>query len=372
MLEGIIEVKQSLQRRNIPFHLKRPLSSRDTCTEDTVVDVCQQHGADMLFMDMAYLRVTKSWREKVVNRLTCPVVRVEDGVLVPVHVTAREARVLGSAKDLRRRQQPHLETFLRVTPPIENHTTPSHASTLKNATTHESPDSTGTKTIFNVADDADLDVESIDDIHRLFEAKNRVYNDVPPSTGFCGGTMQAKRHLARFLRDHLCGYSEYRNQPLAHCQSNLSPYLHFGHISVSFVVRAVKAHKKSSARDRYKFIDEIVTRRELAINMCMFDDNYDRLEGIPAWALDSLHEHEHYRKRKYSYDQLERGQTHDSLWNAAQHDLVLKGKMHGYLRMYWAKQIILWSACPKEALQNCLLLNDKFSLDGRDPNGSAY
>jgi len=118
------------------------------------------------------------------------------------------------------------------------------------------------------------------------------------------------------------------------------------------------------------FIEELVVRRELSDNFCHYNEKYDSLEGCAQWAQDSLKLHaSDKRAHVYSLEQLEKAKTHDDLWNAAQLEMVHKGKMHGFLRMYWAKKILEWSATPEDALAHSITLNDKYNLDGRDPNG---
>lgn len=126
------------------------------------------------------------------------------------------------------------------------------------------------------------------------------------------------------------------------------------------------ATKKASE----SFIEELVVRRELADNFCFYNDRYDQLEGCSEWAQVSLQKHaKDKREYIYSLDELQQGKTHDDLWNAAQLQMVREGKMHGFLRMYWAKKILEWSPTPKEALRRAIYLNDRYELDGRDPNG---
>ncbi|KAG5175820.1 DNA photolyase, FAD-binding/Cryptochrome [Tribonema minus] len=185
-----------------------------------------------------------------------------------------------------------------------------------------------------------------------------------------GGQMEAKRLLAVFLQKGLNGFAKSRNEPFKRAQSHLSPYLHYGHISVMNIAAKVLAHKSSTPRDRTKYVDELVVFRELAINYCFNNPSYDSIDGLPKWAQDTLEAHKSdTRHTIYMPLQLERGETSDPLWNAAQHEMVVTGKMHNYLRMYWAKQLLRWMADPREAYQLAVMLNDKYSLDGRDCNG---
>jgi deoxyribodipyrimidine photo-lyase len=167
----------------------------------------------------------------------------------------------------------------------------------------------------------------------------------------------------------LNGYAEKRNDPNLSWQSGLSPFLHFGMISARSVAIAVKG-SSAPAVDKEAFLEELIVRRELSDNFCFYNRKYDQVDGFPSWAKETLREHlRDQRDYVYSEDDLERSRTHDPLWNAAQTQMVREGKMHGWLRMYWAKKILEWSQTPEEALRIALNLNDRYEMDGRDPNG---
>ncbi len=153
--------------------------------------------------------------------------------------------------------------------------------------------------------------------------------------------------------------------------SRLSPYLHFGHISPITVALAVEKSKAPrTAKDAY--LNELITWRELAINFAHFNKLYDSIESAPDWAHRTLAAHaKDPRPVVYTREQLEAGETHDALWNAAQYQMLYAGWMHNYMRMYWAKKILEWSPSPQVAYQTAVYLNDKYFLDGRDPNGYA-
>jgi deoxyribodipyrimidine photo-lyase len=186
-----------------------------------------------------------------------------------------------------------------------------------------------------------------------------------------GGTSEAYRALRRFVRNGLSGYATRRNRPELEGTSRLSPYLHFGHIGPVAVARAAWAASAPTA-DRRAFLEELVVRRELAVNFCRYNPDYDSLESAEPWARRTLKFHEDDRRaHRYTERQLEHAETHDPLWNAAQRQLVERGWMHGYLRMYWAKKILEWSQTPAAACRIAITLNDRYELDGRDPNGYA-
>ena len=167
------------------------------------------------------------------------------------------------------------------------------------------------------------------------------------------------------------GYSTLRNDPNESGQSNLSPYLHFGQLSAQRV--AIEVMKSpASDEDKSAFLEELIVRRELSDNFCFYNPHYDATEGFPNWAKETHRIHsDDKREHTYALKEFEQGKTHDPLWNAAQMELVITGKMHGYMRMYWAKKILEWTSNPEEAMRFSIYLNDKYSLDGRDPNGYA-
>jgi deoxyribodipyrimidine photo-lyase len=196
-------------------------------------------------------------------------------------------------------------------------------------------------------------------------------SSLPPITQFIPGSRSALRQLQQFLKEKMDFYDNQRNDPNANAQSNLSPFLHFGQISAQRI--ALEVQKASIAKDKKAaFLEEVVIRRELSDNFCWYNLNYDQFAGFPSWAQQTLNQHrKDQREYRYSLEEFEKAQTHDQLWNAAQKEMVYTGKMHGYMRMYWAKKILEWSETPEIALQSTIYLNDRYELDGRDPNGYA-
>lgn len=185
------------------------------------------------------------------------------------------------------------------------------------------------------------------------------------------GSRAAQAQLDSFLQDRLSSYDTQRNDPTQDLQSNLSPYLHFGQLSAQRVaLEVMRQDIKTPAAE--SFLEELIVRRELADNFCFYNSQYDAVAGFPAWAQKTLAEHvDDVREYLYSRDDFEQARTHDPIWNAAQQQLLITGKMHGYMRMYWAKKILEWSASPRQAMETAIYLNDKYELDGRDPNGYA-
>jgi len=202
-----------------------------------------------------------------------------------------------------------------------------------------------------------------------------------------GGAEEASKRLKRFLEKKLSRYEENRNHPDEDGTSGLSPYLHFGHLSVHEIFSRLAAKeewaldhlpkKATGGRNGWwrmsepaeAFLDELVTWRELGFNMCSRRQDYDLYSSLPAWAQQTLKDHEGDRRRHlYPLEQFEKAQTHDPLWNAAQGQLLQEGRIHNYLRMVWGKKILEWSSSPQEALHIMIELNNKYGLDGRDPN----
>ena len=186
------------------------------------------------------------------------------------------------------------------------------------------------------------------------------------------GSRYGLQRLQKFVAEGLKIYNEKRNIPTVDAISNLSPWFHSGHVSAQRAVIAVKKYEELYPKSVFKFVDEAVVWSEMSDNYCLHNKNYDNLNGAPKWAIDSLNQHRgDKREYLYSREQFEKAQTHDDLWNAAQIQLNVEGKMHGFMRMYWSKKILEWSTSPDEAIAIALYLNDHYSLDGADSNGFA-
>lgn len=208
------------------------------------------------------------------------------------------------------------------------------------------------------------------DIVALLSSSLSSLQDVPASPLFEGGQSIALMKLALFLEDKLQHYERDASDPGKNVCSFLSPYLHFGQISPVTIAR--RARETGLPCDG--FIEQLIVRRELAFNYIHYAGNaYKDLKvTLPSWAFETLQAHRNdFRENIYDLDTLERGETHDSYWNAAQKEMVLTGYMHGTMRMYWGKKVIEWTDSPENALNILLYLNDKYELDGRDPNGYA-
>ena len=186
-----------------------------------------------------------------------------------------------------------------------------------------------------------------------------------------GGTSEAKRIFKDFLENTFGDYVEHRNQPQTDDVSHMSKYLHYGHVSPIYLV--LEARKANAPKDDLdSFTEEVVVRRELSMNFCHFTPDYDSFSCLPDWAKKTLKEHKgDEREYVYTRKQLENAETHDEYWNAAMREMVHTGYMHNHMRMYWGKKILEWTDTPEQAYQTTLYLNDKYFVDGRDPNSYA-
>lgn len=305
-------------------------------------------NACLVITDRGYLRVQRRWRADAAARLHCRCIQVESDVVVPVETASRKEEY--TAGTFRPRIHRQLVDYLV---PLEEEET--FRSSLDMDPALVSPRAVSLK-----AGNGHIDtLESSLDLDR----------SVPPVDWIRGGTDRALTQLETFISSGLDRYGEERNDPGEEYFSNMSPYLHFGQISpLSIALQIGDANTVSSA----SYLEELIVRRELAMNFVFYNSGYDRYDSLPRWALGTLGEHEVDRRPYlYSREELEQGKTHDIYWNAAQRELVERGKMHGYMRMYWGKKILEWSSSPKTAFERALYLNNRYSLDGRDPNGFA-
>ena len=200
-------------------------------------------------------------------------------------------------------------------------------------------------------------------------ARCQIDHSVKPSISFTGGATAARKHLRVFLETKLSRYARESNQPSKHATSDLSPYLHFGQISAIEVALAAKHYAEDHQLMAGEFLEELIVRRELAFNFARFTANVESFDALPDWCRKTMHKHAHdARPYVYTRQQLYNAETHDALWNATQKELLIRGKIHGYYRMYWGKKIIEWTGTYEEALRIMIDLHDVYALDGRDPN----
>ncbi len=331
MIEGLKEVQTSLEDKGIKIVIWR--------NSPEIGALKLAKSASLVVVDQGYSKIEGRWTKFVAEKVKCPLVQIESNVIVPVKEASPKEEY--SAATFRPKIKKALEKYL---------------ISLK--------DNILKKGSLN------LDIPSFDirNVNRAI-SELEIDRSVRKSRFYHGGTTEAKKHLDEFVGKKIDYYPELRNDPTKRCHSNMSPYLHFGQISPLYITLKI-LQTDSPGKDA--FLEELITRRELAINFVFYNNNYDSFNGLPEWSKKTLNEH---RKdpREYSYDlrQLEKAETHDHYWNAAQKEMLTEGKMHGYMRMYWGKKIIEWSKTPQEAYRIAIYLNNKYELDGRDPNGFA-
>jgi deoxyribodipyrimidine photo-lyase len=328
MLQGLKDVRDKLEARGIKIVIQHGLPI------DQVVEMAED--VDMVVVDAGHLRIQKRWRSEVAKRINCALFEVETNLVVPVGVASEKENF--SAGTFRPRITKQLSRYLV---PLK----------------HRRPkiDSLGLRFISF----------PIDDIEKAVSRLN-IDRSVDKVDTFHGGTCEAKRRLAGFVRNKLDKFAELRNDPNADCVSNMSSYLHFGQISPLYIALKIT---KTNSPDKQAYLEELIVRRELSYNFVFFNNNYDTFAALPAWAQRTLNLHRtDKREYVYSRDEFESAKTHDPYWNAAQKEMVLTGKMHGYMRMYWGKKILQWSRSPQAGFKIALYLNNKYALDGRDPN----
>ncbi|WP_200905721.1 hypothetical protein [Methylobacterium sp. ARG-1] len=197
----------------------------------------------------------------------------------------------------------------------------------------------------------------------------KVDQSVRPVRRFKGGATQAEATLNHYLGARFNHYATVRGRPEAGAASHMSPYLHYGQISPVAIALRVRAAATCGEDDKAAYLEELIVRRELAMNHNFYEPNYDSYEAAPAWTRRTVDAHRRDpRPYLYTPEQFERSETHDRYWNAAMMEMRETGYMHNHMRMYWGKKIVEWSASPEEALETALILNNKFFIDGRDAN----
>jgi deoxyribodipyrimidine photo-lyase len=332
LTEGIPDIAESLKKRNIGFVLRR-------FPEHSLIKFCEEVRPSLVVGDENPTREPEAWRRSASKKLSLPLWTVDADVIVPSKLLEKAQY---AAHIIRPRLQAQLGRFM--VPP--NNTKAKVAWKKPQALQSLDPE-------FDITQGWPLDTS------------------VGAVSGFRGGTNEALRLLEEFIKHSLATYGTKRNKPEVNGTSRLSPYLHFGHIGPLTVALAVQKTDAPKA-DKEAFLNQIITWRELAVNLVRFNPNYDNFECAEPWARRTLAQHaKDIRPVLYSEQQLEQAETHDPLWNAAQMQMVNKGWMHNYLRMYWAKKILEWIPSPAQAYQIAVRLNDKYELDGRDPNGYA-
>jgi deoxyribodipyrimidine photo-lyase len=194
-------------------------------------------------------------------------------------------------------------------------------------------------------------------------------HSVKPSLSFTGGYTRARKLLDDFIKHNLERFDSERNEPSKHATSHMSPYLHFGQISSMEIALAVQKAAEKKSLDAKPYLEELITRRELSFNYACHVDDPGDLANLPSWCQQTMEKHKRDKRPvSYQYEQFERAETYDALWNATQKEMVLRGKIQGYYRMYWGKKIIEWATDYEAAAKTMIDIHTRFALDGRDPN----
>jgi deoxyribodipyrimidine photo-lyase len=334
MLHGLRYVHERLKKRGIQLvvMLQSP--------EQAAVSMAK--SASLVVTDRGYLRVQKAWKTHVAKVAPCLVVQVESDVVVPVEVASGKEAY--SAGIVRPKLHKHLKRFL----------VPLKETPVKR-------DSLGLRLGgINVREEAAVLSQLSTD------------STVGPVSFFKGGTDRAQELLQDFISRKLKHYGDFRSDPSIELGSHMSPYLHFGQISPLYIALRIQSARGKPRQAKEAFLEELIVRRELSMNFVHYNAVYDSIKCLPRWAIKTLTDHKKdHRKYIYTLGQLEQARTHDPYWNAAQQEMVVTGKMHNYMRMYWGKKILEWSKTPQRAYKTALYLNNKYELDGRDPNGFA-
>jgi deoxyribodipyrimidine photo-lyase len=332
MLEGLQETQAAMGKRGIKMVVQK----------GNPADVALSAGknASLIVCDRGYLSHQIQWRKKVAQNAGRRVVQVESDVVVPLEVVSGKAEY--AARTIRPKIHKHLNDYL-----VELKPTRIKKSSLQLRV-------------------GGIDLSNIDAVLK----KLSLDRSVSPVSGFFkGGTARARAMFAEFLQRRFKSYVENRNQPQTDDVSHMSKYLHFGQISPLYLALQVQGTGKRFKEAREAFLEELLVRRELAMNFVYYTPEYDSYRCLPNWAKKTLSDHKNdKRQQTYTRRQLEDAKTHDEYWNAAMREMKSTGFMHNYMRMYWGKKILQWSSTPEQAYRTTLAINNKYFLDGRDAN----
>jgi deoxyribodipyrimidine photo-lyase len=335
--QGLADIEEALAERGVGFVVRRP-------PENKLEAFLEEVQAAMVIGDENPCREPERWRKVLAGRLKMPYWTVDADVLIPSNLYGKKMYAL-------RIFRPHFQKAIPTYLVEPEKLTPKHR--------WKQPKGLAS---YPVREDITLGWKDLD-------------RSVGPVDSFTGGTKAALKLLHLFIERKLHSYDVQRNHPEINGTSQMSPYLHYGHISpltISLAVKKAATAGKVTQAAADVYINELIGWRELAINFVKYTPNYDSLDCGDSWALTTLREHARDRRDPtYTLEQMERGETYDELWNASQLQMTQYGWMHNYMRMYWAKKILEWSPTPQKAFEWTVHMNDKYFLDGRDPNGYA-
>ncbi len=331
MLRGLLETVKDGLSLNIPFFVLFDHPVQD------LLAFSKKQNASCLVTDFDPLRSKRNWKEKVMSQIDIPVFEVDSHNIVPCWQVSEKQEF--AARTFRPKIEKQLTEFLE--PYSEINPQPSWC-----LNDYKGPD------------------------WQVIWDRIQPDHSGQPKTWLTPGAKAGHKRLTGFLEQAIANYVSKRNDPNADSISHLSPYLHFGQIAPQMVALETVKVKEAFSEQKKAFFEELVIRRELSDNFCYYNSDYDSFQGLPRWSKESLEKHRHvFREYLYRYQDLEAAKTHDPLWNAAQTEMRRSGKMHGYMRMYWAKKILEWTERPEQAIEWAIELNDTYELDGRDPNG---
>ena len=335
--QGLRDVAEDAVERGVGFVVRRS-------QENSLEGFLEEVQAALLIGDENPCREPERWRTVLAKRLKLPFWTVDADAVVPSRVFDRTFVLLHHFR-------PHLKAELPKYLAAPKKIAPLHPWKPKNK------------------------LESYSLEQDITAGFSKLERSVGPVDSFTGGTHAALKRLKQFVNQELKDYEETRNHPEKTGTSRLAPYLHFGNIGPITIALAVKkavAEGKATQAAADKYLDELIGWRELAVLFVRHEPNYDNWECAAPWARKTLIEHAgDPRPHRYTLAQLERAETGDELWNAAQRQMVDTGWMHNYMRMYWGKKILEWAPDPACAFEWAVTLNDRYELDGRDPNGYA-
>ena len=356
-VDALQEIQNKLQKKHIPFFVLIDEVGKKSAYD--IVEFCSVQNASCIVTDFSPLRIQREWKEYVAKHAPCAMYEVDAHNIIPVWVTSQKQEY--AAYTIRPKIHRLVNEYMDEFPISKVHS------------------------YMYVGKDPEIDWNTI-----LKKVKTKSEKII-----WCNaGEKAANKTLDFFLNTKLEKYADVRNDANVDGQSDLSPYLHYGMISAQRIALDVikkvgvpitdilHASKNKASVDIEKelklidhsgaFLEELIVRRELSDNFCLYNAQYDSVLGFPEWSQKNYKAHT-LDKREYVYTkkQFENADTHDDLWNAAQSEMVLHGKMHGYMRMYWAKKILEWTPDVETAMKVAIYLNDTYELDGRDPNGYA-
>jgi deoxyribodipyrimidine photo-lyase len=345
MLKGLLEVESKLKSAKIEFVFL-------VCDEppQAILEFVSKNHIGTLVTDFSPLRISKNWKEEVASAINISMIQVDAHNVVPTWIASPKQEF--AARTFRPKITKLLPEFLVQIPRLDE--------------VYQNDDSNVVCVTSSLTKSKQTSIQKILDNPKDFL---KINFEVLPYSQTNPGSNAGNEVFERFCFK-LQNYNTKRNDPNADALSDLSPYYHYGFISTQRVALDLITRCGAEDENVKAYLEEMIVRRELSDNFCFYNENYDNYDGLADWAKKTLTKHwNDPRDFVYNLEEWDNANTHDPLWNAAHNEMKLKGKMHGFMRMYWAKKILEWSANPSEAIRIAIILNDKYTIDGRDPNG---